>query len=341
MKMIKFEIKKFLIFPIFIFLAIVLVLKYMNYLYMPKTQYNFSIEIYNDYINTLNTLSFEEQKEWIETEMQHLTDILSKKDEMTSAYTSEKITLDQFSDYQTEYMKAEAKKPAFDEIKQKYEYYTSLENKGIKTEFFNDLTVRDYINYLAKANYFFIAFVIFTVVQMLSADKENKMDEMVLTSPNGRLHRYKIIAIFIFIFLTFLTTVAVDIILYFRDNSIELLNYKVCNIEIFRECGAWITIKNYIFFTLLLKLFWSIMLGYFVYLIYALTDNKIVNLVIDVAFIYISLMLKNVLGDAVSQCFIGSQLCGDVVLHSTVNTSMIVFMIYVILITAVLILLRK
>lgn len=341
MKMTRFELKKFFILPVLAFLAVILFLKYMNYLYTPKTSYNFSTEIYNEYIEEIRTLSFDEQGSWLEKEQDRLNNIISRNDEMTDAYTTGKIGLDEFSSYQSKYAKAQMEFPAFNEISHKYEYYQTLESKGVETEFFYDLTVRDYISYLAKADYFFIAFVIFTVAQMLSMDKENKMHEMVISSANGRLNRYKLTAIFLFIFLSFLTTAAVDIILYFRDNSNELLNYKVCNIEMFSVCGYTVTILKYIIFTLLMKMIWSIALGYFVYLVYILADNKIICLVINTAAIYIPIMLKSVLKTTVSRCFMGVQLCGDSFLTSNVKTSIIFLTIYVILISVVLIVLRQ
>lgn len=341
MKIIVMELKKFFVFSVLLFLIAVLFLKYMNYLYTPRTQYDFDTDIYQSYVNEIRSLSFAEQGTWLVAEQQRLYELISKKDEMDSAYITGEIDLETFSAYQTAYMRALTEQPAFDAITHKYMYYQSLEEKGVRTEFYYDLNVCDYINYLAKADYFLIAFVIFTVIQMLSMDREYKMYEMVISSMNGRRHRYKIIAVFLFLFVAFLSTAIVDSFLYFKENLAELLKFKVCNIETFSSCYPSVSIRDYIFFTILLKLAWSILLGYFVFLVYVLTENKIISLVISTAAIYIPLMLKKVLPISVSRYFIGCQLSGDAILTSSVSTSVCFLGCYLVIISTILLLLKR
>ncbi|MCH5324647.1 MAG: hypothetical protein J1E39_05465 [Eubacterium sp.] len=306
---------------IFIFLCFMAVKLATTYFYYPP-EYEFSKDFYREYTDTLFGEHTAEKEQYILGEQARLEDILSRKEETESAYIRDEITLEEYIDFNTEYIRAENQLSAFNKIYEKYEYFLTVEDKG--PQYFYDLDVIEYLGEYG-ADVLLLLFLIIFGLRFWDYDRLCGMSLSVISTPLGRIKRdnIKCAALITMTVISSLLSFIPDIISFCMRCGGEMLNMPLCSMAEFGCCGYQLSVLGYMLLVLLVRTVWAVSMCVLLCLIYKLIINMYAGVALSAAVILLPVMAGYGLPPELRTVLIGSQLTGFSVLETSIPCSML------------------
>ena len=306
-----------------LFIALLL-LKVVIWNMTPSVQYDFSTEVYRGYISKIAGELSDETSAFIENEEKRFDELFSKQDEMERMYSNEEITLDEFSEFNMEYVKAQSEMPAFTEIMEKYTYFEQISAEGKNPIFFYDLDISEYLSSI-NIDYLFLIFLVFITTFLLAQDKDNHMYDMVVSTINGRkqLTNARLISSLLFSFVGGIISTCAEFLIFIQQNGASFLNMDLYSIEQFGNCYYDLTIFQYIIAVYGMRIFWSLILVSVIFLTYIFVKNNISSIFIVFSLIFIPLLFSSMIKGQNRNALIGIQLSGVSVIENNVHKSLI------------------
>lgn len=321
--LIRMELKKLFSLKNSMFFIALLLLKVVIWNMTPSVQYDFSTEVYRGYISKIAGGLSDETSAFIENEEKRFDELFSKQDEMERMYSNEEITLDEFSEFNMEYVKAQSEMPAFTEIMEKYTYFEQIGADGKNPIFFYDLDISEYLSSI-NIDYLFLIFLVFITTFLLAQDKDNHMYDMVVSTMNGRkrLTNARLISSLLFALVGGIISTCAEFFILIHHNGAFFLDMDLYSIEQFGSCNYDLTIFQYIIAVYGMRIFWSLVLISVVFLTYALVKNNISSIFIVFALIFIPFLFNSMIKGNVRNALIGVQLSGVSVLENSIHASL-------------------
>lgn len=182
MRILAFEIKK-LFSPLKLLLIFLsLALGYAICFIPSADNLPYSKEIYKSYMNTLSGEYTQEKKELILEEYNSFCETIDMYDEIQTDYKENRITLEDFDEYNLEYNSALSKISTVEYLITKCEYFDSI--KG-ECEFFYDTDCLDFLDSLGLS-YPAAIVIIFFAIAVFCPEFQSGSYSVVLTTQNGR-----------------------------------------------------------------------------------------------------------------------------------------------------------
>lgn len=181
-RLLGFELKKLLTaVNITVFLALMLIKPIMMLWYYPP-EYDFNLNFYREYTETLYGEHTPEKSQYILDERARLDDIISKEREMADAFTEGELTAEEYNRYNTEFVRASNRYPAFEKVSEHCEYFDSLSESGKTPWWFYDLTLSEFLAGFG-ADPLFLVFIIVFGLRFFGADELYGMSLSVGATP--------------------------------------------------------------------------------------------------------------------------------------------------------------
>lgn len=318
------ELKKLFSLKNSMFFIALLLLKVAIWNMTPSGQYDFSTEVYRGYINEIAGEMSDETRIFIENEEKRFDELFSKQEEMERMYSNEEITLDEFSEFNMEYVKAQTEMPAFTEIMEKHSYFEQISAEGKDPIFFYDLDISEYLSSI-NIDYLFVIFLVFITTFLLAQDKDSHMYDMVVSTINGRkrLTHARLISSLLFSLVGGIISSCCEFFLFVHQNGASFLNMNLYSIEQFGNCDYDLTIFQYITSVYGMRIFWSLILVSIIFLTYIFIENNISSIFIVFSIIFIPFLFNSMIKGQGRNALIGIQLSGVSVLENSVHTSLI------------------
>ncbi len=182
MKLFLYELKKIFSPKILIVLAAVLMLQFWL-CYIPSGQeHEYSIDVYKQYLEQYGGEFTEEKYQSLLARSAEIGNIIAVHDDMVDAYQKEKISFDEFEEYNFQYHKASSEESTVKYLVKKSEYFKEI---GGCVYFYDT----DWEDFLGGAGFnFFAAFaVIFLVIPVFCNEHQSNARSMLVTSARGQL----------------------------------------------------------------------------------------------------------------------------------------------------------
>ncbi|MCH5324836.1 MAG: hypothetical protein J1E39_06430 [Eubacterium sp.] len=289
------------------------------YFYAPE-QYDFSTELYREYVDILRGELTEDKQQYLHDEQKRLNDVLKMKAVMQDGYNRGVITLEEFREYNTEYLRAEKQLPAFNAVYEKYEYFLTLEDKT--PIFFYDLDTAEYLGDYG-ADVLFILFIIIFGLRLWDYDRLCGISLMSAATPLSGPKRDN---------LRFAATAAVavagsvisfvpDIVSFLIRCGSGSLFMPLCSIADFGGCPYNVNVLGYMLMMLGLRIIWSVSVCFMLGFVYKLIKNIYACIALSAAVIFLPTLTCGMLPQAARTVLAGAQLTGYAVVDGTVLLS--------------------
>lgn len=327
-RLLGFELKKLLTaVNIIVFLALMLVKPLMMLWYYPP-EYDFNLNFYREYTETLYGEHTPEKSQYILDERARLNDIISKEREMADAFTDGELTAEEYNRYNTEFVRASNRYPAFEKVSEHCEYFDSLSESGKTPWWFYDLTLSEFLAGFG-ADPLFLVFIIVFGLRFFGADELYGMSLSVGATPYGRQKRSAlgIAALVIFCTVGCVVSMGFDMLSLVMRCGGEYFNMPICSMEIFADCGYDVTVLQYLLLILLVRIVWSAALCVILLTVKRLVKNTYASLAVSAAVIFIPLAAANALPDWLKTMLAGSQLTGFSAAETSLDVSVIAAMV--------------
>lgn len=222
-------------------------------------------KIYKYYIQQLEGQYTEEKYNWIISERDRLYNLIDSQDEFEEKYSNDEIEQEEYLEKHYEIVAAKEKLPTVEYIVEKSEYFKSMGGKGT---YFYDVEIADYVSNM-KIDLFAVVSVIIIITLIFTDDYECELENLIKTSVNGRsrLFRTRVIcALFISAVLGVMYPIIEFIVKYIKFDLGDM-NASILSIYNMRNCFLDVSISNYIFLTIIVKVIYSTFLSIIVVMI--------------------------------------------------------------------------
>ena len=178
---------------------------------------DFSIPIYREYISELSEMSQSEAEKFILSENERINSVLGGYSEMESAYSSGKLSLEEYKAYIKIYHDAKSKSSAFNAVYQKHEQLSMLSNEN--RIYFYDLEWYTFGEYMGL-DFFAIFLIMIFTVPIFCREHSLNTHHLNMVCKNGRtkLHITKLM-------LGFISGLVLGLLVYSIDFAIFGLQY--------------------------------------------------------------------------------------------------------------------
>ncbi|MCH5324633.1 MAG: hypothetical protein J1E39_05395 [Eubacterium sp.] len=285
-------------------------------------EYDFSVEYYREYIDIVYGEANDEKGEYIENERQYIEDTISRKDEMEQAFSSGKITLDEFNEYYKEYNYALSHFGAMMHLYEKYQYFETMKGTERTPVYFYDLDAIEYLKEFG-ADALFLIFIIVFGLRAWNLDRQHGMLLSVSATKFGRLRKenMQLAALSSVAVVGSVISFSLDIIIFCARCGSEQLSMPLYSMQEFGGCQYNVSILDYMLLVLLIRLIWSVALSFIIAAVYKLIGNMYACIAVSAGVIFIPLATGEVLPQWLRTALAGSQLTGFSVLESSVPLS--------------------
>jgi hypothetical protein len=239
-------------------------------------------ELYKEIIARIRALPKEDATAYIGAELDRCMELIDKKEEMEEAYSYAYISFEEFHEYNLERKKAENSLGILNELLLRSEAYDSLIAEGKTPSFFYDRHEENLRKNILGGELIVIVILVFAASNIALLDKENRMDEMVLSCafPKRKLHRERLLAV---LFVTFLSAAVLCIGEWVTVNVFcepEALEAKAYSVLEYSSADTNMTLKTMFLAGICLKVAALCLTSCIAYAIASIIGNRIFGILV-------------------------------------------------------------